>query len=519
MFEKLVKILSAKSVKSQKEIADAIRHATNDSKSLPPFSHLLRIYQKMVKRGEIERNKNLESLLKKRKTRTISGVAVITVLTKPYPCPGKCVYCPTEAKMPKSYLSNEPAAARALKLKFNPYEQTKQRIQTLADIGHPTDKIELIVKGGTWSVYPKKYREWFIKRCFDAANLKPSKNLSEAQKINEKSKRRIIGLTLETRPDFINPEEIKHLRKLGCTRLELGVQTIYDNILQQIERGHKAKDSALATEMLRNSGFKVDYHLMPMLPGATPKKDLEMMAEIFKNPAYRPDMIKIYPCSVVKGSKLYKIWKEGEYKPYSDKNLIEILIKIKSEIIPYYCRISRLIRDIPGTSISAGNKITNLREIIQKEMRGRNLKCKCIRCREAGRATKIHKKLKLFIDKYETLGGTEYFLGLEDPKREAIFAFLRLRLPKNENNIIPEIKNSALIREVHTYGSMVPIGKIEKDKVQHSGLGKKLMIEAEKIARKNGYKKIAVISGIGAREYYKKIGYILEGTYMTKNIC
>jgi elongator complex protein 3 len=517
MFKELVKTLSAKSVKSQKEIADAIRHATKDSDSLPPFSHLLRIYQKMVKRGEIERNKNFESLLKKRKTRTISGVAVITVLTKPYPCPGKCVYCPTEAKMPKSYLSNEPAAARALKLKFNPYEQTKQRIQTLTDIGHPTDKLELIVKGGTWSAYPLKYREWFIKRCFDAANLKSSKNLSTAQKLNEKTKSRIVGLTLETRPDFVNAEEIKHLRKLGCTRIELGVQTIYDNILQQIERGHKAEDSALATEMLRNSGFKVDYHLMPMLPGSTPKKDLEMMAEIFKNPAYCPDMVKIYPCSVVKGSKLYTSWKNGEYKPYSDKNLFEILIKVKSEIIPYYCRISRLIRDIPGTSISAGNKVTNLREIIQKEMKVRKLSCKCIRCREAGRATKIHKKLKLFINKYETLGGIEYFLSFEDPKREAIFAFLRLRLPKNENKIIPEIKNSALIREVHTYGSMVPIGKTEKDKIQHGGLGKQLISEAEKIARKNNYKKIAVISGIGVREYYKHLDYKLKGTYMLKS--
>lgn len=528
MLEKLVKILSKSKIESQKDILRIIRNVAGDFKvSLPSIRNILKEYRRLIKRKKIKPNKNLESLLIKRKVRSLSGVVVVTVLTKPYACPGECVYCPSESQMPKSYLSNEPAAARAKLLKFNPYEQTLRRIQALEENGHPTDKVELIIKGGTWSAYPKKYQEWFIKRCFEACNLKSSKNLLSAQKINERAKHRIVGLTLETRPDSIDAEEIKHFRKVGCTRVELGVQTVYNNILQLVCRGHKVKDIIIATKLLKNAGFKVDYHLMPMLPEATPKKDFLMIHEIFKNPDFKPDMIKIYPCTVIAGSKLFKWWKTGKYKPYSTKKLVELLIKVKSEIIPKYCRISRLIRDIPSSSIIAGNKVTNLREVVQGELAKRGLNCKCLRCREAGHvATKKLKnrkteklKIKLFVDRYRASGGTEYFLSFENPKREVVYAFLRFRIPsKDAEQFISEIKNSALVRELHTYGHLMPIGKTNTNSVQHKGLGKKLMKEAETIANKVGYKKIAVISGIGVRQYYRRLGYRQRGTYMLKSI-
>lgn len=519
MLEKLIKKLVKSNIKSEKDIYQVARNVAKDFKvDLPSIRDILKTYRQMVKKRKVKSNYNLENYLIKRNVRSLSGVAVVTVLTKPYACPGKCVYCPSESQMPKSYLSNEPAAARAKLLKFDPYKQTLKRIEALNENGHPTDKIELIIKGGTWSAYDKKYREWFIKRCFEACNDKKSKNLLLAQKINEQAKHRIIGLTLETRPDSITPEEIKHFRELGCTRVELGVQTIYDNILQLVKRGHKSKEVIFATKLLKNAGFKVDYHLMPGLPGATPKSDYEMIKEIFKNQNYKPDMIKIYPCTVVQGSELFKWFKASKYKPYSNKKLIELLIKVKSEIVPRYCRISRLIRDIPSDSIVAGNKITNLRETIQAELSQRNLRCKCLRCREVGHNPIKNKKIKLFVDKYKASDGDEYFLSFEDYGRKVVYAFLRFRIPESKNNFIPEIKDSALIRELHTYGHLTPIGKMNTKNTQHKGLGKKLVKEAEKIAKKNNYKKVAVISGVGVREYYRKLGYRQKGTYMLKSI-
>lgn len=520
MLEKLVKTLLVSKIKSIDDITRVSRITAGGFKMpSPSISKILETYRKMLKKKKIKQNKNLEFFLIKRKVRTLSGVAIITVLTKPFSCPGKCVYCPDEKDMPKSYLSNEPAAARAKLLKFDPYKQVAKRIKALEDNGHPTDKIELIIKGGTWSAYTKKYRLRFIKKCFEGCNGKKSVSLKLAQKTNENARHRIIGLTLETRPDYINKEEIKHFREIGCTRIELGVQTIYNNILHRVKRGHKTEDTIKSTELLKNAGFKVDYHLMPMLPGSNYKKDFEMFKEIFKNPCYKPDMIKIYPCVVVPGSKLYKLWKEKKYKPYSNKKLIELLIRVKSEIIPYYCRISRLIRDIPSESIVAGNKITNLREIIQEKMKKMGLRCKCLRCREIGHIDKTvgAETPKLIIRKYKASGGKEYFLSFENSKKNIIFAFLRLRIPaKDIDNFLPEIKNAALVRELHTYGHLVPIGKTETKGTQHKGFGKRLMKEAEKISKKEGCKKIAVISGVGVRGYYKKIGFALKGTYMVK---
>ena len=517
----------AKKINNKTDFDRLRQSVASASKKIQPSNQsILKEYRKMVKNGKIAANLELEKILKTRDVRTLSGVAVITVLTKPFPCPGACIYCPNDPLMPKSYLPKEPAAARALMLKFNPYTQVKKRIEALQNNGHNTQKLELIVKGGTWSAYEKKYQDWFIKRCFDAANQShknTKSSLLKAQKINETTEHRIIGLTLETRPDCVNPEEILQLRKLGCTRVELGVQTIDNKILKLIKRGHTAQDVANATALLRNAGFKVDYHLMPALPGVSPKKDLENFKEIFKNPVYRPDMIKIYPCSVIPGTILYKWWKEGKYKPIEAKSLVQLIIKMKLAV-PRYVRISRVIRDIPAEDISAGSKITNLREYIAHEMQAKNLKCNCIRCREIGhKNTKTLKqkniKTKIQITKYKTASGTEYFLSIEDKKRQTLFAFCRLRLPNTK--IIQSnsaLNYAALIRELHTYGHLVPVDTKITGATQHIGFGRQLMEEAEKIAKQFGYKNMAVISGIGVREYYKKLGYRLTETYMVKNL-
>jgi len=379
-------------------------------KHIPTTAELLKSYHKLVKLNKLKSSENLERALVKRAVRTMSGVSIVTVLTKPFPCPGKCIYCPDDARMPKSYIAEEPAAARALTLKFDPYEQVKRRIETLEGNGHSADKIELIVKGGSWNAYPLNYQYWFILRCFEACNRSRAKTklnitlanlkklMARAQTKNESAPHRIIGLTLETRPDLITTQTTETMRALGCTRVELGVQTIDEKILKLIKRGHNARAVKNAVTLLRHYGYKVDFHLMPQLPGTTPVKDLKMMREIFSDPAYRPDMLKIYPCSVVENTELYKWFKAKKFKPYSDKKLIGVLKQFKSEV-PQYVRISRLIRDIPGNHIKAGNRITNLRQMIQTQMAAENLHCRCLRCREVGHQ-KIDTKnlsLKLFV--------------------------------------------------------------------------------------------------------------------------
>ncbi len=500
--------------------------------SSPRNSDILKIYWKLKKNGEIKTNKLLEQEFKKRPVRTLSGVTVVAVLTKPWPCPGRCLYCPFEKGVPKSYLSGEPAVERAKFLNYDPYQQVKKRLEVLENNGHPTDKIELIVIGGTWSYLPKKYQTWFIKQCFRGANAAEEKRentktqalrshqnkstLEKEQKINEKAKHRIIGLTLETRPDYITPREIIRMRKLGCTRMEIGVQIADDEILKKNKRGHFIKEIVKATKLLKDAGFKICYHLMPGLYGSSPKKDFEAFKKIFSENGFRPDMIKIYPCVVAKGSRLYEIFKQKRYKPYKEKQLITLLTKFKS-IIPPYIRVNRLIRDIPAWQIQGGNKTSNLREIIQEKMNKLGKICQCIRCREIKKEEIKIKSLKLVKREYASSGGKEIFLSFEDIGENKIAAFLRLRLTdKNVEKIFPILKNAALIRELHTYGQSIPISKTSKSAAQHFGLGKRLMYQAEKIARKNGYKKIAVIAGIGVRQYYRHLGYRLKNTYMVK---
>ncbi|MDD3284774.1 MAG: tRNA uridine(34) 5-carboxymethylaminomethyl modification radical SAM/GNAT enzyme Elp3 [Patescibacteria group bacterium] len=528
LYQKILKKLLEKSYKNRDEFELRKKQICGEFKVRPiTNTPLIFTYQELLKNKKIKRNKNFEEMTITRKTRTISGVTPITVLTKPYACPGKCIYCPHEDKMPTSYLSNEPAAQRAKGLKFDPYNQVQYRIKALETNGHCVDKIELLVLGGSWNAYTKKYQNWFVSRCFQGANDYPKNNSNKKYKLekmlkkNESAKYRIIGETLETRPDLINETELKTMRHLGCTRIQFGVQHTDDEILKKVKRGHNQKDVIRATKLCKEVGLKVDYHLMPDLPFSSPKKDFKMFQTIFDNPNYRPDQIKIYPCIVTREAKiLYKMFKNRDYVPYTKKELLNLLINVKTKTIPYYVRINRLIRDIPKESIVGGNDITNLRQSIEREMKLDNLKCKCIRCREVKDKEIKLKDAKLFIEKYNASSGTEFFISYENYERTKLYAFLRLRFNHDKSkNVFSELKNCSIVREIHVYGKLVAHNeKASKTSSQHTGFGKRLMQEAENISHDNNYKKIAVISGIGVREYYKKLGYKLDGEYMVKKL-
>lgn len=417
-------------------------------------------------------------------------------------------------------MDGEPAVMRALAHKFNPYLQVQSRIQALRATGHTTGKIELIVIGGTWSALSGKYQQWFIKECFRAANRTDSKSrsLEQEQERNEKTEHRIIGITIETRPDFINEKEIERLRGLGVTRVELGVQSLDDEVLKKNRRGHRVLETVNATRLLKSAGFKVCYHLMPNLPGSDLKKDEEMFTRLFENQDFQPDFIKIYPCMVLKEAPLYQTWLQKKYRAYTDRQLIDLLKRIKQKI-PVYCRIIRIYRDIPSGKIVAGSKISNLRQVVTQELKKEGLRCNCIRCREAKDNTLARRKLKLFRQDYQASGGREIFLSFEDENRQRLYSLLRLRIPpKNISYFFPALKEAALIREVHTYGETLNFGQRQKDSSQHRRLGRELIETAEKIAHQEfGLSKIAVIAGVGVRNYYRKLGYRLQNTYLVKN--
>ncbi|HFC36219.1 MAG TPA: tRNA uridine(34) 5-carboxymethylaminomethyl modification radical SAM/GNAT enzyme Elp3 [Candidatus Moranbacteria bacterium] len=502
----------------------------------PTNADLREVYEKMVAQKIIKRNSGLEQAMLSRAIRTQSGVAIVAVLTKPSTCPGKCMFCPTEKNMPKSYLSNEPAVMRAIMNKFHPYKQIQSRLRALELNGHYTDKIELIVMGGTFSYFPKRYQKWFIKECFRACNDYPKKqtatiggsktkeSLKHEQKRNEQAKHRIVGLTLETRPDYIDEKEILNFRQLGCTRVEIGVQSVFDDILKLNKRGHLTKDTIRATKLLKDAGFKINYHIMPGLYGSSPTKDFKMFQELFSGSDFQPDMLKIYPTVVIKNAKLYKLWKNREYQAMTDRQFENLVIKIKNEIIPPYTRIQRLVRDVPLPSIEAGPKISNLRQLVAEKA-----DCQCIRCREIKGEFSAKNKIILNRIDYKASNGREIFLQFIDDNNK-LYALLRLRIPsfKNEKlyQKLPVLRNSAIIREIHTYGKLTAVGQKDKTSPQHIGLGKKLIKEAEKIARRELTKldipkpkqKIIVISGIGVRAYYRKLGYRLQNTYMVKRL-
>ena len=486
--------------------------------SCPSNVNLIKVYHTLIKNKSIKENKDIERILRVRPIRSLSGVVNISILSKPYACPGKCTFCPNDKTIPKSYLSGEPAVERAKRLKYDPYVQVIKRIEVLELNGHNTDKVDLRVIGGTWSYYTEKYKIWFCKRCFDACNEKKYKKdtfsnksikqlwkeLEKAQTKNETAKYRIIGLSFETRPDYISQKEVFNMRKLGATKIEIGVQSVYDNVLKKTKRGHDVKTTINATKKLKESGFKVSYQVMLNLPLATKKTDLEMFKILFNDPDFKPDYLKIYPCALVKNAILYKDYKKNKYKPYTKEELISLIKNIKKEI-PYYVRIERIIRDIPAPLIvEGGAKCSNLRQIIEREIAKENWSCKCIRCREI-KNLKQASNVKMWREDYDSSEGKEIFLSIEDEQRKNLYSILRLRINKDY---------TAFIRELHTYGVSEKIKDVGN--VQHKGLGKLLMKEAEKIVKENKIKKLSIISGVGVREYYRKLGYKLENYYMIK---
>ncbi len=456
----------------------------------------------------------------KKLSRTISGVTPVAVMTKPNGCPGQCIYCPTYATIPQSYTPESPAVLRAISCNYDAKKQIELRLRILAGMEHPTDKVELIIMGGTFPSYPVAYQYRFIKDCFDALNGIDSVNLEEAQKINQQAKNRCVGLCIETRPDWCRQEDITRMLEFGATRIELGVQMLDDDIYKLVGRGHSVKDVVNATRLLKECGFKVHYHWMPGLPGSNPQHDLELSNMIFADARFRPDGLKLYPTMVVSGTKLEEWYREGKYKPYDDSVMVDLVTDIKASI-PKYVRISRVLRDIPAKFIVGGLK-NSLRDNVQQKLKEKGINCRCIRCREFGHRIKngwhIEEPCLARLD-YEASGGQEVFLSFED-KMETLFGLLRLRIqdkPLHKLGCSPG--KLALVRELHVYGPEVNLGKSPVGAIQHKGLGKHLLKEAERIAFKEfGVTVIAILSGVGARQYYsfKNMGYQLENSYMVK---
>jgi elongator complex protein 3 len=462
---------------------------------------------------EYKTKKFLDNNLQKKPTRTISGVAPLAVMLPPKKCPhGCCLYCPT-LNAPQSYTPLSPAVLRAASLEYDPEKQVTSRLNGFDSMKHPTDKIELIVMGGTFLSYPRDFQFEFIKKCYDALNGVKSKSLEEAKQINETAKHRCTALCIETRPDYCSDKHIQDMLNFGATRVELGVQAIDDKIYKIVNRGHKVKDVIEATERLKKAGFKIGYHLMPGLPGSNIKKDIKLFKKIFLDEKFKPDQIKIYPCQVLKGSGLEELFYKKKFTPYNEKETFNLLIKLL-QLTPRYCRIMRIMREIPTSFLISGIIKTDLRKDIEDYIRKNKIKIKEIRFREMGFALRDlrHLDLNLKIKKtiYKASNGKEIFLEVVN-KQDLLFGLLRLRLEKNKEG---------MIRELHVYSPALNLGEKQASSWQHKGIGKLLMLEAETIAKKAKITKLRVISGVGVREYYKSLGYKLdkEKIYVEKDL-
>ncbi len=477
----------------------------------------LDVYRQLCQAGVMSYDPGVPAHLQMKPTRTQAGVTTVTVLTKPYPCPGKCIFCPTDARMPKSYLHDEPGAMRAERHQFDPYDQVSARLTALDNIGHPTAKIELLILGGTWSSYKRDYQEWFVRRCFDAMNGSESADLPAAQRLNARSERRNVGLAVETRQDHITPGELRWFRYLGVTKVQIGVQSMDDRILALNKRGHDAQSTRDAFRLLRLAGFKIHAHWMPNLLGATPESDLIDFARLWDEPALRPDELKIYPTMLVPNAELHDYWQRGEYQPYPEETVIDILAACK-KMVPRWARINRVVRDIPTTNVAAGFKKTNLRQLAQQKLTAAGESCHCIRCREVRREQVSLDELQLVETSYETVGTMEHFLSFET-KQGRLAGFLRLSLPaSSQPHPFSELQNHAMIREVHIYGPALPLGEESQGEAQHIGLGTRLIDRAKHMATAAGYQRIAVISAIGTQRYYARHGFDVDGLYMTADL-
>ena len=468
-------------------------------------------------------------ILRRKTTRTISGVTVVAVMTKPYPCPQPepCAYCPGGPALgaPQSYTGHEPAAMRGIQNNYNPYLQVCSRMEQLTAIGHKVDKIELIIMGGTFPATPPEYQTWFIQRCLDAITAKESKSLEEAKANAEKSKIRNVGITVETRPDWAKETHVNAMLDMGVTRIELGVQNPNDEIYRKVGRMHTVADVKEATRVAKDAGLKIVYHLMPGMPSSNPACDLEAFKTVFTDPAFKPDMIKIYPCLVIADTKTHKWYQEGTYEPYSTQEAVKLIAEIK-KIIPPWVRVMRVQRDIPARLIVAGVKKSNLRQLVQNQLAAQSERCMCIRCREVGHRSVVDHvkpdldKVKILTTTYQASEGQEIFLSAEDPENDVLIGYLRLRIP-SAKAYRPEINQlpSAIVRELHVYGPLVPVGERSDGAWQHRGFGATLLREAERVAREDyDLKKLLVISALGTKQYYMRFGYEYDGVYVSKKL-
>ncbi len=553
---KVLELLEFSSVVGKKEVAKVKKEVSRKYRlsKIPSDADLLKAYE--GKFGRDESYEKLRKVLKLKPVRTISGVAVVSVMTSPAPCPhGKCLMCPggVEFNTPQSYIGLEPAAQRGKQHGYNPYSQVSSRLKELEEIGHAVDKVEVIVMGGTFPARERVYRDYFITNVFRAMNdfglvirgeidvkefedERRAKELLEGEKLrNESAKARCVGLTIETRPDYSREEHILDMLRYGATKVELGVQSVFDDVLKAVRRGHSVEDVVRATKLLKDSAFKVGYHLMPGLPDERgrkdAKRDLRTFKTIFEDERFRPDYLKIYPTLVVEGTELYEWYKAGKYRPYTTEEVVEVIARAKA-LLPEYVRVQRVQRDIPvGRAI--GLDKGNIRQLVKEKMREMGLKCRCIRCREIGHRVmeleregrrvdveELMKEAELKVRKYKASGGVEYFVSYEIESVDALVGFIRLRFP--DEPFIECLRDCALIRELHVYGEALPLGEkpgecaLEKA-MQHRGFGERLLKHAEEIAREE-YDRIAVISGVGVRPYYRRFGYEREFEYMIKRL-
>jgi ELP3 family radical SAM enzyme/protein acetyltransferase len=532
--------INSKNIKSNKDLQAFYLHMQRTYKLILSKSTLLKAYYSLG-----INNDNLKTILIKKRNKSTSGVVVITVLTSAHPeyidkngdlqkakfsCAWDCHYCPNEKAsennnyidQPRSYLFQEPAVLRANQNNFDAILQFNARVNTLINMGHTVDKVELLILGGTWCSYPKAYQKQFITELYYAANVFYDVNKRHIGSLdfeitaNENSRVHIIGLTLETRPDTISLDEIKMFRKYNATRIQLGVQHTNNNVLKTINRGHDIECVYTAIKMLKDNGYKVDIHLMPNLPSSSYEMDVEMLNAILYDDRLQADQLKIYPCAVVPFTKIKKWYEDGSYVPYDDLQLFNLIKNFKQKVQPYK-RLNRIIRDIPSSYISGGytDKSVNMRQLLQDDMKKNNWKCSCIRCREIKDKSINIDDVQLKKLFYRASNGDEYFISYETD--EYLIGFIRLRINTlPDDNLLPILQDAALIRELHVYSTVICVGNQNNLSMQHKGIGKQLIKEAEKIAKQNNLNKIAIISGTGVRNYYRKLGYILEDTYMIK---
>ncbi len=511
------------------EICDMQWHTPNEikiyvekrKKQIGASLHLSKTFHNSLVLSFIDKSQKQYLLFKqaliKRPMRTISGVTPIAIMTRPVACPGKCIYCPKGKDAPQSYTGFEPAALRARQNFFDPKKQIRARINQYEDQGHLTQKCEVIIMGGTFLSQDKQYKDYFVKSIYDELNGFVSKDIETAKKLNENAKHRVVGLTIETRPDFARKPQIDEMLTYGATRVEIGVQTLSDQVYKIVKRGHTVQDVIDATEDLKNSSYKICYHMMPGL-FSSPSQDISFFKTLFSDQRFQPDMIKIYPTLVMPGTELYDMWQKGEYTPYTTEQAAEVISEV-FRYIPKYVRVMRIQRDIPSNLVGSGVKKTNLRQFVNKKLNEKNIKPMEIRSREIGLLSlksKLDKEIKWELTEYtyKASNGTETFISFENIENNALAAFLRLRY-NFKYSLRPEIDiNTALIRELHVYGYETAIGKAG-NWIQHKGFGKRLIERAIQISKEKGMKKLLVISGVGVKNYYRKFGFKDDGPYVS----